>query len=377
MNRYRKNSSLAVLILAASIAAPALAQPQAPTVRPEVLTQRELKAPPQIKQSLEAMRLKIKTERLQYSVGYTSALDKPRTALLGDQEDPKITPAYRLKVNEQAGRLLKLDDDTRAAFIKANPAVAKRLPDITIAKLGCVANRSAFDWRTHGKVTGVRNQTCGNCWAFAAVAAYESSQLLRNNHTVDASEQYINDCATEDGGGDAGSCSGGLAVKALQHMVREGNATEAAVPYTGTNKACTNPATPLNAIAWGYVDPSVDFPTGAQIKAALCKYGPLTTRMRVVSDAIFAYTGGVYTEAVASDSAGGGHAVTIVGWDDSKGAWLIKNSWGTDWGMGGFGWIGYNSNRIGRHTAWVKASSTFYVINPELLKKQKLLIRPN
>jgi hypothetical protein len=28
--------------------------------------------------------------------------------------------------------------------------------------------------------------------------------------------------------------------------------------------------------------------------------------------------------------------------------------------MNGFGWFGYNSNRIGRHSAWVKSSTKFY-----------------
>jgi C1A family cysteine protease len=193
------------------------------------------------------------------------------------------------------------------------------------------------------------------------VAAYEASFLLRNNAAADGSEQYLNDCSKTDSGAPAGSCDGGLAAYALQHMVREGDATEEAAPYDGTNKACTNPAASLRAVAWGFVDPAVDHPTRQKIKAALCKYGPLATRMRVVSDQIFAYTSGVYNEKVASDNDGGGHAVTIVGWDDGKSAWLIKNSWGEDWGPEkGFGWLGYNSNRIGRHTAWIVAQSSFY-----------------
>lgn len=47
--------------------------------------------------------------------------------------------------------------------------------------------------------------------------------------------------------------------------------------------------------------------------------------------------------------------MTIVGWDDSKKAWLIRNSWGTDWGMNGYGWLGYDSSNIGYDACWIDA----------------------
>jgi cathepsin L len=324
------------------------------------------------------MRANIKRKNLKYMVGFTKALGKPNSALFGDKDDPKATSLQaRRLVNQKATELMKLDDKAKADYIVKNPSIVQKYPDLVIKPLAC-SNLASFNWQDKGKVTPVKDQQdCGSCWAFAAVGAYEASYLIRNGITVDGSEQYINDCALADDNTDAGSCNTGLAVKALQHMVRVGTATEATVPYTAMNKTCTNPATPLDAISWGFVNPDADFPTTAQIKEALCKYGPLTTRMRVVSDDFKAYTEGVYNESVASDTSGGGHAVVIVGWDNAKGAWLIKNSWDTDWGYGGFGWIAYGSNRIGRHTAWVVAESTQWVIpNIRLIKERIIKMSP-
>lgn len=342
--------------------------------RLEMLKQRELKAPAEVKAKLQQMRTEIKKKGLKYSVGYTKAMEKPRAALLGDVEDPTITKAVRIEKNKQAEQLLKADDAAKKEYLLKNPSMVQKIPELTLKPLACKLRRS-FDWRDQHKVTPVKEQICGNCWAFAATAAYESSYLIRNGIVQDDSEQCINDCGTTDSGADAGSCSGGLAVKAFEYMVREGFTSEATLPYTGTNNACTNPATPVDAIAWGFVDPEVEHPTTQQIKAALCERGPLATRLRVVSDDLFAYTGGVYNEIVASDSSGGGHAVAIVGWDDTKGAWLIKNSWGTDWGEDGFGWLAYGSNRIGRHTAWIRAESRFYVLPDIKLLKEKIILK--
>jgi len=357
---------LAVFIVASTFLIGAVAADaatlQADPNRTALLKQRELQAPAAIKQQLQQMRAKIKRNKLTYMVGYTKALGKPDSALFGDKDDPKATSLQvRRLVNQKAMELMKFDDKAKADYILKNPSIVQKYPHIDIKPVIC-AKQAAFNWVDKGKVSPVKEQNCGNCWAFAAAGAYEASYLIRNNKTVDNSEQYINDCAIADDGTDAGSCGGGLAVKALQHIVRVGSATEATVPYTGANHACTNPSTPFDAISWGFVNDAADFPTTDQIKQALCQHGPLTTRMRVVSNDFKAYTEGVYNESVASDTSGVGHAVVIVGWDSAKGAWLIKNSWDTDWGYGGYGWIKYGSNRIGRHSAWVVAESSMWII---------------
>ncbi len=368
---------LAVFIVASTFLIGAVATDaatlQANPNRTALLKQRELQAPPAIKQQLQQMRAKIKRNNLTYMVGYTKALGKPNSALFGDKDDPKATSLQaRRLANRKAMELMKFDDKAKADYIAKNPTFVQKYPDLVIKPLPC-SIQAAFNWVDKGKVTPVKEQNCGNCWAFAAVGAYEASYRIRNGIIADGSEQYINDCAIADDGTDAGSCNTGLAVKALQHMVRVGSATEATVPYTATNQTCTNPATPFDAISWGFVNDAADFPTTDQIKQALCQHGPLTTRMRVVSNDFKAYTEGVYNESVASDTAGEGHAVVIVGWDNAKGAWLIKNSWGTDWGYGGYGWIKYGSNRIGRHSAWVVAESIHWIIPDIVNIKARIL----
>jgi cathepsin L len=205
----------------------------------------------------------------------------------------------------------------------------------------------------------VRDQGgCGSCWSFAVLGALEGSYLIRNNSTTNESEQYV---LANSG---AGSCAGGNRQEANAFLVATGTATEANIPYMGTNgPANPGASTPYQGVATGFVDDSVDIPSVQKLKEALCEYGPLSVSVNA-TNAFKAYVSGVFNEGANSTS---NHAVTLIGWDDTKGAWLIKNSWGTGWGeTGGFGsergymWIDYDSNRIGRWAQWIRARSRFY-----------------
>jgi hypothetical protein len=106
------------------------------------------------------------------------------------------------------------------------------------------------------------------------------------------------------------------------------------------------------ASSWDYVNSPPDKPpTVEQLKTALIEHGPVVAPI-IYDDCLQNYQGGVFNEKNTGDI---GHALLLIGWDDDKGAWLVKNSWGEEWGEKGFGWIKYGSNNIGVFAAWIDA----------------------
>jgi cathepsin L len=298
----------------------------------------------QIQSQLKDLQYRAEKEDWSFEVGYNKAMDIPLEQL-ARLELPKNWRELAVKQNAFAHKITKID---RELFGNYFDYVYK----------GCHAGKSKFSWTDLGKVTPVRNQSsCGSCWAFAAMGAYESSYLIRNNISIDASEQDILNCAG------AGTCSGGWYDPVFDFMLTNGVASEVNEPYQAIDGFCSaSISKPYRAINWGFVTAKNDIPSVSEIKDALCQYGPLSVAVNATS-AFQAYTGGVFNESANN---GINHAVTIVGWDDNKNAWLIKNSWGSWWGDNGYMWIDYNSNNIGYAATWVQAQTKYYKV-PEYL----------
>jgi cathepsin L len=320
--------------------------------------QRELQASPAVRSRLTELRATIKAKNLTFGVGYTTAADRKIEELTGTVAPANLEQEVS-QVNRNAAIVLAEEDRVRTTALSRSSIL---LPEL-VAKKKCIAGRRKFDWRDSGKVTPVRDQGgCGSCWAFSTLGAWEGSNLIRNNTATDASEQYLVNAKT------SGTCSGGWwAFDLMRKPTGTGTATEAGVPYMGSDG--TNPAgvaTPYKVTNWGYVSPGGGIPTPAEIKKAMCDHGPLTAAVRVTT-AFQHYNGeGVFNE---QDPGNINHGVAIVGWDDDKQAWLIKNSWGTGWGDKGYMWIAYNSNKIGYGAAWVNANTRFYTIRPEFYER--------
>lgn len=293
---------------------------------------REMTASPQLKNKVVAIR---------------QAFAERKIKVIGDSPTFKvgITRALEIPLERLAGTRVPKDLAEQAKKQNANVPLSLKEPPRGPDAGKCSPAARAFDWRSMGKITPVRDQgACGSCWAFATLGAYESSYGIVKSSAVDGAEQHLLSCSR------AGSCGGGW--WAFDFVLTTGNATEVTYPYTGTDSVCDLAvAAPLKEASWSYVASTGGIPKIDEMKKALCAYGGLAVAVRA-TDAFQAYTDGVFNE---NDPGEVNHGVTVIGWDDDKKAWLIKNSWGTGWGISGYMWAAYGSNKVGTGAAWVVA----------------------
>lgn len=198
----------------------------------------------------------------------------------------------------------------------------------------------SFDWRNQDGVSfanPVLNQgSCGSCVAFAAVSTMEM-QMNITRKTPSSPWSYSPQNLFSCGGG---ACEKGWQpYSAAEYLKNTGIPDEACFPYTsgatGADVACTNTCNTttqrIEKIS-GYTMPTFFFVNEEALKAALQK-GPLMAVMYVYEDFLF-YKSGVYKHTTGKMA--GGHAVTLVGWNDADKAWIVKNSWGEGWGENGY-----------------------------------------
>ena len=190
-----------------------------------------------------------------------------------------------------------------------------------------------------GYYTSIKDQgSCGSCWAFAAVGLLESMILKNDSIEVDLSEQYMLSCNPWDWG-----CNGGYWPNDM--LADPGAALESCFPYVAAEVPCISCPTPFQIQSWSFVTQDNVVPDTALIKQAIYTYGAVQAGVYVDNWFQF-YTGGVFNRC-KNKVKWSNHAIILCGWDDARGAWLLKNSWGTGWGENGFMWITYGCNKVG------------------------------
>ena len=190
---------------------------------------------------------------------------------------------------------------------------------------------ASWDWRNvDGKnwITPARNQGgCGSCVAFATIAALEAHMRIStatHNLNIDLSEAalfFLNNCR----------CAiGWTRPAALEFLMAEGACPEECFPYTDRDTAAKLIKGSKNIVKISGFDSSTD---ANQMKRWLCENGPIVTGFTVYNDffTFFRSGSGVYNRIVdPSNTAAGGHAVLVIGYNDSRRSWICKNSWGTN-----------------------------------------------
>lgn len=190
------------------------------------------------------------------------------------------------------------------------------------------------DWRLRNVVTPVKNQgRCGSCWAFAAAETLESHRAIMNSKLEELSEQQILDCTLE-----ADGCGGGTVGLAFDQIIRAGGiSAEWTYPYTsfdGENFECNKSKSKYVAKLNGYEI----LPKNEQdpILQYLMNIGPLA--ISIDASSWHSYESGIFDGCNRTDI-DIDHAVQLVGYGTDKNLgmyWLIRNSWGPDWGENGY-----------------------------------------
>jgi len=285
--------------------------------------------------------------KAEYGLDYNDDEDRFRKAVYDKnvrfiESSNQATNTYKLAVNKFTHFSA---DEFQSAFTgepskgaEMDTGVPKFEQDVAIADIP-----SQVDWSLDTSVVGpVEDQgSCGSCWAFAAAGETAMIYALNTGTLVTLSKEQLVNCA-----GDAwdvpgtGGCNGGLSSLAWQaggFYDRSGACLETAYPYTATDGPCQTTCTPIippGAIV-GYVGVTRGFDN---IKAGLMER-PL--KVSVHADSVWSY----FTSGIAESSVcytGTNHAVIAVGYEGDSFV-KIRNSWGPDWGLGGYINIGMNN----------------------------------
>jgi hypothetical protein len=413
-------SATCVVLLGVAVLPPAAQALPPPTNAPKqadpFYAQREASASAVVASRLAAERQKIQTNHLNYTAGYTTAMDRPPEALRGALVHADL--AQRMAAHGPIA-----DAALRAAAAKMAqgrqghphwPTPSDARADLRAVLQGnytyyptLSAPQDPLPSGGRGTVPPVKDQAnCGSCFAFAPTTLFEWSRLvwqdafgLSASQSIVVSPQSILSCAyATAGGGSLNECkNGGYTDDAVQWLVQTGAQMESEYAYADSNDCCIPtgyeqsgwttaswctpaqqasnfcrnvPSCKAGYVAderagnWGYLKGAGPIATTDEMKHWIAQFGALS--VGVNADGWSAYTGGVY-----SDSTTGGidHAVTIIGWDDhavgangaTAGAWIVQNNWGTGWGgtagygdIRGYMYLQYGSSSVpGTVVMWV------------------------
>jgi len=223
----------------------------------------------------------------------------------------------------------------------------------------------AWDSRKQNWVGPIKDQQqCGSCWDFSGTGivdiAYNKAGVGGGPNVFILSEEYTLSCCRN------GGCGGDDNTTVLEYAKTYGLPLESVYghygPYPNANKckipSCAwKPAMQLYKITdWGFADGTSgtqSMPSILAIKSAIMNYGAVGGGI-AADDAFQSIQPGTVFQNTGATQID--HDIILVGWDDSKKAWLLRNSWGTVWADKGYCWIAYGANGVGTEAVWCEVS---------------------
>ncbi|XP_015785651.1 cathepsin L1 [Tetranychus urticae] len=239
---------------------------------------------------------------------------------------------YRLGVNKFSDLTA---EEFKAKYLGYKPA--RRSAPLIHNVNYTVKAPASVDWRTKGIVSEIKDQQqCGSCWAFSAIASIESANAQKNGKLVELSEQNLMDCSWKYG--DNG-CGGGLMDDAFSYVkANKGVDTEKSYPYISGDGEDYHKCRYTAANKGASISSFVDVPE-ADEKSLLSAVAERVVSVAIDAGPVQDYESGILnTDECSSDPQDLDHGVAVVGYGTEDGTpyWIVKNSWGKDFGESGY-----------------------------------------
>jgi len=209
-----------------------------------------------------------------------------------------------------------------------------------------------WDWVKQGAVNKIKDQgQCGSCYIFSVVAAVEGAWKVSGHPLISLSEQQVLDCDNKDD-----HCNGGWMFNVYDYIKQAGGLElEKDYPYNAYSGKCKFDQSKVKATIAGYINI-----TTTKNETTMAEYSYLNGPISIAMDAnvLQDYHSGIISKGQCSDRYKDlNHAIAIVGQGSYTSFhkkyyyWVVRNSWGDQWGESGYFRIYKGENACG--LAWV------------------------